>query len=291
MRSKLFVPGTRPDLFSKALAGPADAISIDMEDSVIAAKKEEVRKTVNKFLLSPKAIANYKTIIVRCNSITSPLFEKELRAVIQPRLDILNLPKIESASDVLFAVELIEKAELANNVAVPIKLLINIETPKGLRNAAFISAAHQRVVGLQLGLNDLFDSCGIQRSDSASIHTIMLMVRMAASEAGIKVYDGAFTDIEDKQGFHDETAMAVRLGFSGKSCIHPKQVETVNQMFMHAPEDLAFAQKIVCAAKDAENDGIGVFVLAGKMIDQPSIQRAKTILAEHERISSGQNLL
>lgn len=284
MRSKLFVPGTRPELFSKALAGPADAISIDMEDSVVEAKKEQVRQTIKEFLLSPiPSTVQKKIIVVRCNGINSPHFEADLMAIIRPQLDILNLPKIESPDDITRAVSFIKKAEQANGVVKPIPLLINIETPKGLRNAAGISASNERIVGLQLGLNDLFDSSGIDRNDIASVHTIMLMVRMAASEAGIKVYDGAYPDIGNMQGFLDETAMAISLGYSGKSCVHPNQVKAVNQMFMPSQEDIDLAEEIVRVASSSEKNGVGVFTVDGKMVDLPTIQRAKSILEKHKR--------
>jgi len=289
MRSKLFVPGTRPALFSKVLAGPADAISIDMEDAVIASQKESVRKTINEFLTSPISNNKHKKIIVRCNGIDTPHFEADLLAVMHPQLDMLNIPKIESANDVLMAIKHIEAAERVNGVLAPIPLLVNIETPKGLRNAAEIATSHQRVIGLQLGLNDLFDASGIDRNDSASIHTIMLMVRMAASEAGIKAYDGAYPDIENMQGFLAETAMAIRLGYNGKSCIHPTQVEAVNQMFVPTPEDILLAEKIMSAARCAQHDGVGVFMVAGKMIDLPSIQRAQVLLDTHKRIVDATN--
>ncbi|WP_416306787.1 HpcH/HpaI aldolase/citrate lyase family protein [Neptunicella sp. SCSIO 80796] len=289
MRSKLFVPGARPELFVKALAGPADAISIDMEDSVIESKKADVRQTVKTFLASPQVAACYKPVIVRCNGINTHHFEDDLSAVLQPNLSMLNLPKIESANDVLAAVSIIEKVEQENSINNQTLLLINIETPKGLRNVAEISSSHKRVTGLQLGLNDLFDSSGIARDDMASAHTVMLMVRMAASEAGIKAYDGAFPDISNMQGFQAEAEMARRLGYSGKSCIHPNQVESVNRLFVPDLEDVALAEQIIAAASKAEGNGVGVFTVEGKMVDFPSILRAKSVLDEYKRFLDTQN--
>jgi citrate lyase subunit beta/citryl-CoA lyase len=286
MRSKLFVPGIRPELFSKALAGPADAISIDLEDSVVASQKAQARHIISEFLLSAEVATCLKTIIVRCNGIYTSHFKDDLAAVILPNLSMLNLPKIESAKDVLAAVSLIEKIERENAIFNPIPLLVNIETAKGLRNVIEICVAHKRVVGLQLGLNDLFDSAGIERDDNASVHTVMLTLRLAACEAGIKVYDGAFPDINNMQGFQAEVEMARRLGYSGKSCIHPNQVATVNRLFIPAAEDVALAEQIVEAADKAEIKGVGVFTVAGKMIDLPSIQRAKSVLAEYRRFKN-----
>jgi len=282
MRSKLFVPGMRPELFSKALDGPSDAISIDMEDSVVEAKKSHVRNIVNEFLLSSRCRESCKPIIVRCNGVWTAHFQDDLQAIVLPRLGMINLPKIESANDVLAAVELIEKTERKNGIVNPIPLLINIETPKGLRNVSEIGESHKRISGLQLGLSDLFELPGIARDDIASVHTVMLLVRMAASETGIKVYDGAFPNINDMQGFQSEAEMARRLGYSGKSCIHPKQVDQANRIFIPCQEEVAWAEKVVESARKSETKGIGVFTVDGKMIDSPSITRAKSILKEYQ---------
>lgn len=289
MRSKIFVPGARPELFNKALMSLADAISIDMEDSVVEDKKELVRQTINEFLLSDTAIATHKKIIVRCNSVDSIHFKADLKAVLQPRLDMLNIPKVESCEDVINAVALIEAIEATNGVVQPVQLLVNIETPKGLRNALQISTSHKRVVGLQLGLNDFFDSCRIDRSDISSIHTVMLMVRIAASEAGINVYDGAYPDIENPLGFKAETEMACRLGYNGKSCIHPKQIEMVNGLFTPNNVEIAKAEQIVKAAQSAQAQGVGVFTFEGKMIDSPAIKRAMLLLKEYKQLQDTKN--
>lgn len=103
MRSKLFVPGSRPELFAKALASAADAISIDLEDSVVESRKAEARATVREFLLSAEARSTSKVIIVRVNALNTPHFEADVIAITQPGLALLNLPKPESADDVLAA--------------------------------------------------------------------------------------------------------------------------------------------------------------------------------------------
>jgi citrate lyase subunit beta/citryl-CoA lyase len=279
MRSKLFVPGIRPELFSKALASQADALSFDLEDSVPEALKAEAREQIAAFVCRAEVRAAAKLIIVRPNPITTPHFSEDLGAVAVEGVALINLPKIESADDVLTAVAEIECAEVANRVESPIGLLINIETPRALRAAAEIAGAHPRVMGLQLGLGDLFEPFGLARHDEANVHAAMFAVRMAAAEAGVFACDGAFADLQDDAGYRTEARMARRLGFIGKSCIHPRQVALANEVFRASTTEIAAARRIVEASRQAAADGRGAFVVDGRMIDLPFLKRAEAIVA------------
>lgn len=278
LRSKLFVPGSRPELFSKALASQADAISMDLEDSVIESKKPIARENIAAFLQTSEVQNSNKTIIVRTNSLDSIHFEADVLATIQTGLSMLNLPKVESADDIQLAVKILEQAEINNNIHQPATILANIETVKGLRLARKIASAHPRVVGLQLGLNDLFSSMGIDRTDRKNVHAVMFSLRMATAEAGVFAYDGAFTDFHDEPGFRQEATMAQQLGYLGKSCIHPNQVRPANEVFTPSDEAINFATRIIDAARTAKMDGAGAFTLDGRMIDLPAIKRAEVII-------------
>ena len=282
MRSKLFVPGSRPELFAKALAGQADAISIDLEDAVPAARKEEARANVAAFLRSPEALASNKLVIVRVNALDSPYFEDDVRAVAQGALALLNLPKAESAQDVAACAAALARAEAVNGVARPIRILANIETPRGLRLAHEIAAADPRVAGLQLGFADLFEAHGVARRDPANVHAAMFRLRMAAAEAGVFAYDGAFPDIRDGSGYLAEAAVARRLGFWGKSCIHPSQVALANQAFGADQQEVDHARRVVEAARAARAQGLAAFTVDGKMVDLPFVRRAEAVLAAAE---------
>lgn len=279
MRSKLFIPGARPDLFAKALAGEADALSLDLEDSVPPESKADARVAVSEFIGSEAATSAAKAIIVRTNGPDSPWFEDDLKAVARSELALLNLPKIDSAEALLAAVRVLERAEAANNVFAPIRLLVNIETPTALANAAAIAAAHPRVAGLQVGLGDLFEPLGIDRSDPANVHAVLFAVRMAAAQAGVFVLDSAFPDITDADGFTEEACRARRLGYLGKSCIHPSQVALANAAFAATEAELAHARRVVEAAQEARREGRGAFVVDGRMVDLPFLKRAQALLA------------
>lgn len=279
MRSKLFVSGARPELFAKALASAADAIAIDLEDSVPESRKSDARSALAAFLQSGGARDARQLMIVRTNALATPEFEADLMALARPGLTMINLPKPEAAADILAAVSALERAEADNGVTRPIRLLANIETPAALRRAAEIATAHPRVVGLQLGLGDLFEPLAIDRRDMANVHAAMFALRMAAGEAGVFAVDGAFADVQDTQGYRIEAEMARRLGYIGKSCIHPSQVAVANDVFRTSAEEIAFARRVVEAARDADARGHGAFIVEGRMIDTPFLARAEAIVA------------
>lgn len=278
MRSKLFVPGARPELFDKAMAGPADALSFDLEDSVPEAGKTAARAAVAAFLARPEVVAGGKLLIVRTNATDSPHFADDLHAMAVPGVWLLNIPKIESAAQVREVATALEQAEAANGVAQPIGLLINIETPRGLRHAAELAAAHPRVAGLQLGLGDLFAPNGIAR-DPANVQATLFAVKMAAAEAGVFACDGAWPDVADSDGFTVEATMAQKLGFIGKSCIHPRQVALANTLFSVPEALVAEARRILAAARQADAQGRGAFLFEGRMVDLPFLRRAEAIVA------------
>ncbi|MDR6842792.1 HpcH/HpaI aldolase/citrate lyase family protein [Pseudoxanthomonas sacheonensis] len=286
MRSKLFVPGARPELFAKALAGDADALSFDLEDSVPETRKAEARASVAEFLRSPAVRAAAKVIVVRLNALDTPHFEADVQAVAQSAVALLNLPKVESAEDIRAAVAVLERVEAGSGIDRPIRLLATIETPRGLRRAADIAGAHPRVAGLQLGLADLFQPFGIDRGDAANVHATLFAMRMAAAEAGVFAWDAAFADLEDAEGFRAEASMARRLGYLGKSCVHPKQVALANEVFQPDAQEIAAARRIVAAAREAGAQGRGAFVVDGRMIDLPFLKRAEAILASLDSSTS-----
>jgi citrate lyase subunit beta/citryl-CoA lyase len=279
MRSKLFVPGSRPELFAKALASQTDAVSIDLEDSVLDSRKAEARATVRTLLLSPEIRSTGKTIIVRVNALHTQHFAADVMAVAQPGLALLNLPKAESCDDIHAAIAMLERAEAANGVTTPVRVLANIETPKGLQFAAQIACAHPRVAGLQIGYVDLFGSLGIDRQDAANVHAAMFAVRTAAGSAGIFAYDGAFTNVQDAAGFRAEAQMACRLGYWGKSCIHPSQIAVANEVFQPGDADIAYALRVIEASNEAAARGVGAFMLDGKVIEGPVVRRAEAVVA------------
>ncbi len=279
LRSKLFVPGTRPEFFAKALAGDADGISFDLEDAVSEERKVEARELVARALVSLEFAAARKILIVRVNALDSPHFAADLAAVVGARLDFLNVPKVESDDDIRAIVAALAPLEAARGRAAPIQILANIESPRGLRAAGEIARADPRVAGLQLGLGDLFEPLGIDRTDAAAVQHVQLAVRLAAGEAGLWAYDTGCGAVKDAEGFRREALAAKRLGFLGKTCLHPSQVALANEVFRPSVDELAQAHRIVAAARDAKAKGLGAFLVDGKMIDPPFLRRAEALAA------------
>ena len=284
MRSKLFVPASRPELFAKALAGDADAISFDLEDAVQEARKAEARKAVRALLQETPSPSQSKVLIVRVNGLTTPHFEADVAAVAWPGVDIINLPKPESAEDVRTAAAVLARYEAERGIARPIAILANIESPRSLRVASEIASAHPRVVGLQLGLGDLFEPFGIDRADALAVHAMQLAVRLAAAEAGRWACDTVYPAVNDPGGYTREAEAARRLGYIGKSCIHPSQVPLANAVFRPSDAEIAAARRVVEAARGAERDTVGAFLVDGRMIDLPFIRRAEAILGAARRL-------
>jgi citrate lyase subunit beta / citryl-CoA lyase len=273
MRSKLFVPGDRPALFAKAMAGEADVLSFDLEDAVAATAKADARTQVAAFLQAAPHRSVGKQVIVRTNAWHSPTWEDDLRAVLPLDIDLINLPKIESAEQLKQAVAEIEAIEARSSVRPGVGLLVNIESPRALRNAVAIASAHPRVRGLQLGLGDLFEPQGIQRTDVRNVHAAQYALRMAAAEAGVFAYDAAFPGLDDEAGFRAEADSARALGYLGKSCVHPRQVPWANTVFAPTQQELDAARKVIDAARD------GAYAVDGRMVDAPFLARAHALIA------------
>jgi citrate lyase subunit beta/citryl-CoA lyase len=284
MRSKLFVPGSRPELFGKALRGDADALSFDLEDSVSPGRKAEARAALQDLLSGPVARESGKTLIARVNRCGSEHFEADVHAVVRAGLALLNLPKVESVNEVFAAVAAMEAAERANGVDEPVRLLLNIESARGLRLAYALASSHPRVAGLQLGLGDLFEPLQMARHEPAALHGVMLQLRLAAGEAGVFAYDAAFARFADVEGFRAEATLARRLGYLGKSCIHPSQVAHANELFRPSDDEIAHARRVVAAAEEAEARAVGAYTVDGHMVDAPFVNRARTVLATAKRL-------
>lgn len=268
MRSKLFVPGIRPELFNKALAGDADALSFDLEDSVPPDGKDAARALLCDFLRSDAVQASDKLIIVRVNGTDTPYFVDDVAVLADARIDLINLPKCNDATEV----------QDAATAIVGRRVLANIETPRGFARAAEI-AAHPIVAGLQVGLNDLFATLGIDRRRPEHVHATLWTIRLGAGEAGRFAIDGAWPDIADEVGFRVEAELARSLGYVGKSCVHPKQVALANSVFGPDAAALDRARRIIAASEAAAAAGRGAFTLDGEMVDRPAVDQARRLVA------------
>ena len=278
IRSKLFVPASRPELFAKALSSAADAISFDLEDAVEEGQKGFARQALFDFF-EINQTQNTKAIVVRINAIDTTHYAADLEVVVSSAIQIINLPMVESATAVRDLSARIGKLETDRRLTRPIGILVNIESPKGLRQAAELALADPRVVGLQIGFGDLFGPYGIVSGEPSATQVVRVLVKMAAAEAGIEAYDGAYVDIANPDGFTLDAQAAYRLGFTGKSCIHPSQVGLANAVFRPSEQQIQQALRVVQAAKENLARGVGAFVVDGQLVDGPLITRAERTVA------------
>ena len=283
MRCKLFVPGSRPELFAKAMAGDADAISIDLEDAVDESRKDRAREEVARFLRELPA-DKAKTIIVRVNGVGTPHFERDIEAISGPGLDLVNQPMPESGDEVRACAEAMRRVAKAKGLAAPAGIMANIETPTAFRRAAEIATADPLVKGLQIGFGDLLEPYGIERYDPRVVLHFQLGVKLAAAEAGIFAYDSAMADVKNVAFLREEAETARRLGFLGKSAIHPSQVAVINEIFRPTEAEIAHSLKVVASAKENADKGVGAWTVDGKMIDAPFVARAQAVLAVARRL-------
>jgi citrate lyase subunit beta/citryl-CoA lyase len=218
----------------------------------------------------------------------TPHFEQDIAQCVRAGLDIINLPKPHSPEAVRHAVAAIERAERQNGINLdgkrPIRILLNIETTHALRTAYDLASAHPRVSGLQLGLADLFEPISVSRKEIFAVQYAMMQIKLAAAEAGVDAYDAAFADIKNTEGFQQEAGFAARLGFAGKSCIHPSQVAMANEAFRPSEAAIAHALRILEAAKEADSKGLGAYVVDGKMIDPPFYKSAVKLVENAKRL-------
>ncbi len=281
MRSKLFVPAIRPELFKKALGSGADAVCFDLEDAVVLDSRPQARVHLQALLAN--STVGWPRLLVRTNPTASAEFRLDLASSVWPSTLAIALPKVESAEDVWIAEKSIAALELERAITAPLGILPTIESPRGLRLAVEIAQASVRVIGLQLGFADLLEPLGIARDNAFARDQIRLMLRLAAAEANLDCYDSAFPDFRNLAAYQEQLNSARVVGFAGISCIHPAQVEHANLAFTPSAEALEEATQIMAAANLAAERGDAVTSLNGRMIDRPFVLAAERLLRRNSR--------
>jgi citrate lyase subunit beta/citryl-CoA lyase len=260
----------------KALQSTADSVSIDLEDAVPESGKDEARTLTAAFLR--KLLETDKDIVVRVNALETGRMVSDILAVSAARPRTINVPKCESPRALHVADAVLAHVEREQGLPPgSIGLMATVETPAGLRNAHAIASACARVDSLQLGLGDLRASTGIQpRTDR--LVAVRTLIILAAAEAGIDALDSAFVDIADMEGFERDAVEARALGFAGKSCIHPRQVECCNAVFAVSETEREEARELLAAFEEAKARGIGAIMFRGRLVDNVHATEARRLL-------------
>jgi citrate lyase subunit beta/citryl-CoA lyase len=275
-------------MIDKALGlGHVDAVMLDIEDGVPRQEKQTARDLIGKTLAQVKPGGRGPVRFVRINAIGHDDMHADLKHVIQPELDGLVLPKVETPDQVRAVDALLREREpYANLPAGTIALLVAIESPRGLRNVYEIALASPRVAGLMFGAEDLGRALGLplRREGEARdmlFHRSMLVT--AAAAANVQPVDGVWPDIQDMEGLRRFAIQSRRLGFSGMSLIHPGQVDTINEVFSPTEDEVAYCRQVIEAFDAAVARGDGSIAFGGQLIDLPIVERAKRTVALAEK--------
>ena len=284
MRSALFVPGDRPDRYAKAIASGADAILIDLEDSVALAAKAQARWTVGEWLGSDARPQDGPAIFVRLNAFDTETLEDDLAAIMPGAPDGVMLPKAEHGHDVtrLDALLRVAEAEAGLGDGATAIIAIVTETAVGVLNAGTYRRSSKRLAAMTWGAEDLSADIGAlrRRNEVGSYADVFRLARaqtiIGAVAAGVQPLDTVYPDIRDLDGFRRECEEAVADGFTGKMAIHPAQVPVINEVFTPSSEAVAEAERIVAAFAEAGDPG--VLQLDGEMLDRPHLRKAQALL-------------
>ncbi len=277
-RSRIYLPGNRPRMIQKGPMLGADALILDLEDSVVPEQKDAAR------LLVAQAIKhiNFRSaeVMVRINPISHGGLT-DLKVVLPTGPDSVVVPKCESKDDVLAVVDEINTTAPNTSIAV----LPMIETARGVLNAFEVASASPLVDAITFGGEDFTQDIGATRTkEGREIFWGRSLVVIAAKAAGVQALDTVFSDINDEEGLIRDTTEIKQMGFDGRAAIHPLQIDVINSCFTPTEKEMQHAANVVYAAEMARHDGSGVAVIKGKMIDKPIVERAERLIRFAERL-------
>ncbi len=275
-RSRLYLPGNTPKLMLNAGIHQPDGIILDLEDSVAPPKKDEARLLVRNALRQIDFYGAER--MVRINQLPRGL--DDLAFVIPHNVNLILIPKVESAEQVQAVDAKIAEIAAAHGIEHPVWLMPIIESALGVVNAYPIAAASPNVAALAIGLEDYTADIGAARTPEGreSFFARSQLVN-AARAAGVQPIDSVFSDVSDMDALRRVVGESKMLGFDGMGCIHPRQIAPIHEVFAPTPAEIEKAQKIVRAFDEATTKGLGVVSLGSKMIDPPVVKRAQRVVA------------
>ncbi|SFG43139.1 HpcH/HpaI aldolase/citrate lyase family protein [Oribacterium sp. WCC10] len=280
MRTSIYTGGSSPAKMIQAGFYNEDCIVYDLEDSVSKLDKDAARFLVYCAIKYQRPANKY--VIVRVNGLYSDEFEEDLQAIVRAKPDAIRIPKVEYASEVRSVDQRITQIEMEAGAPIgKIQLWCNIESYMGVINAREIAKASPRISAMALGAEDFTASMMAKRTKPGwEIFYARNVVLMACREAGISAQDAVYSDINDLEGLKADLEMTKALGFDGKTCVHPNQIDIVNACFTPSKKEIIKAERVCNALAKAAEEHTGVCVLDGDMVDKPMELRAKIILAK-----------
>ena len=292
-RSLIFVPGNSTRFIEKAKTLTADIVCLDLEDSVPPNEKDTARKIIADALLLHRQ-EYQRPIYIRTNSPESGLILADWKAVIQKGIDGIVVPKVNDETEVIEIKKQIASLESERGINKAISMIPSIETAKGVVNAYRIASADDRVNALVFGVFDFlydmqldYDDDNNERGMSGYAYA-RAKIPVDARAASVHAIDAIWQKVDDVDGLVRDATTAKRLGYSGKSIIHPSQIEPVHRVFIPSKNQVEWAKKVVHALGEAmeKGSGRGAVRLEGRMIDAVHYKQAKAILEEAEAVFS-----
>jgi len=276
LRSLLFVPGNNARFIEKAKILTADIICFDLEDSVPTEEKKLARNLIKNALTNR---SQYRAeVYVRTNSPTSRMVPADLAEIVQKGIDGIVIPKVNDANEIIKIEKILISLEKKRKLK-PIELMPSIESAAGVVNAYRIASSSKRVSVLVFGVFDLLNDLGVEYTKQAEgARYSRSKIPIDAKAAGKYAIDAIWQDLNDRVGLKQDCLAARNLGYSGKSIIHPDQIETVHRVFYPTPTEIEWAKKVIEAYSLAKEKKKGATKIGGKMIDEVHYKRAKTLL-------------
>ena len=283
-RSVLYMPGANDRALEKAKSLPADALILDLEDSVAPDAKLAARDKVIAAVKSGGYGA--REIVIRVNALDTPWGADDLKAAASVKADAILVPKVSRPGDMVSAAKLLK----AHAAPAETRLWAMMETPLAILNARDIASvaadADQRFSCLVLGTNDLLkESRARALGDRFAIVPWLAMSVLAARSYGLDVIDGVYNDFKDEAGFRAECEQGRTLGMDGKTLIHPSQIEPCNQIFSPSDEEVSWSRKVIEAFALPEHRGKGVITVDGRMVERLHLVMAERVVAIWEAIA------
>ncbi len=285
VRTALFAPGIKERVMSKALESGADAVILDLEDSVPLASKAEARMLVAKAIASASA-GTRPAIFVRVNAAYTGLLADDLAAMVQPGLDAILLAKAENVDDVQSTASVIDRLETQRGLpAGAVEIILQIESALGVYSCFNLIKASPRVAATCFGSardgdlqGDLGCAWSIEGTELLYARSKVLLDTRAAG-SHVHPLDGVFSDLNDEGGLIADSRLSARLGYIGRTVIHPKQIAPVKSAYAVPAADLAYYEKVVAEFAAAEKAGTAAIAVDGKLVDYAMAARARRVLA------------
>lgn len=285
MRSLLFIPADSPGKLAKGLGSGADALLLDLEDSVSLGRKDAAREGALEFLTAHRDAPKRPKLIVRVNGFETGLTDDDLNVIVPGRPDAIMLPKAEGGPSVAHLDAKLTAREAVHGLGEnSIKIVaIATETAKALFLAGSYAGVSPRLIGLTWGAEDLSTDLGADASRGADgrfldpYRLARSLCLAGAAAAQVQPIDTVYVDFRNEDGLRQECEEARRDGYTGKMAIHPAQVAVINAAFTPSAQAIAHAKAVVAAF--AAEPGAGVVGIEGRMYDRPHLTRAKALLA------------